>query len=130
MTATKRSRQAARRLYRLCLVQGRLAPLRVRFVAHHISKSSRRGGLALLQEFQRLVRLDRDRHTALVESAVPLTGELRRTIRDRLDAAYGPGLDTSFQPNPKLIGGLRIRVGSDVFDGSVRGRLAALEARL
>ncbi len=39
-------------------------------------------------------------------------------------------LETSFEQNAALIGGVRIKVGSDVYDGSVRARLAALEARL
>jgi F-type H+-transporting ATPase subunit delta len=39
---------------------------------------------------------------------------------------YGPGLTTSFVENPELIGGMRIQVGCDVYDGSVRARLEAL----
>ena len=83
-----------------------------------------------MSDFQRLVRLDRDRHSALVESAEPLAGAVREGIEADLARIYGPGLDTSFQQNPALIGGLRIKVGSDVYDDSVRTRLAALEARL
>ncbi|HVP79079.1 MAG TPA: F0F1 ATP synthase subunit delta [Thermodesulfobacteriota bacterium] len=41
--------------------------------------------------------------------------------------AYGPGISASFVHNPGLIGGMRIKVGSDVYDGSVRARLAGLE---
>jgi F-type H+-transporting ATPase subunit delta len=44
-----------------------------------------------------------------------------------LSALYGQGLDISFAQNPALIGGLRIKVGSDVYDGSVQSRLAALQ---
>jgi F-type H+-transporting ATPase subunit delta len=51
-------------------------------------------------------------------------------VQAGLDRAYGQGLETSFALNPDLIGGMRIRVGSDVYDGSVRARLAALEAAL
>ena len=36
----------------------------------------------------------------------------------------------TFVPNPELIGGMRVTVGSDVYDGSIRNQLAALEARL
>jgi F-type H+-transporting ATPase subunit delta len=43
---------------------------------------------------------------------------------------YGAGLQPSFEVDPALIGGLRIRVGSDVYDGSLRARLAALQTRL
>ncbi len=50
-------------------------------------------------------------------------------LRD-LRSKYGDGLTTDFRVNPNLIGGLRIRVGSDVWDGSVRGRLDRLEQEL
>jgi F-type H+-transporting ATPase subunit delta len=43
---------------------------------------------------------------------------------------YGAGVEATFTENPALIGGMRIKVGSDVYDDSVRARLAALEARL
>jgi len=39
-----------------------------------------------------------------------------------LATLYGPGLNASFTHSPALIGGVRIRVGSDVYDGSVRGK--------
>jgi F-type H+-transporting ATPase subunit delta len=79
---------------------------------------------------QRLVKLDRDRHAAVVESAAPLPHELRDKVEAGLARAYGPGLATSFEHKPELIGGMRIKVGSDVYDGSVKARLAALEAGL
>jgi F-type H+-transporting ATPase subunit delta len=50
-------------------------------------------------------------------------------LRD-LRAKYGSDVSADFSVNPKLIGGLRIRIGDDVFDGSVRGRLARLEQGL
>ena len=40
---------------------------------------------------------------------------------------YGPGISTSFAETSALIGGMRIRVGSDVYDGSVKAGLVALE---
>jgi F-type H+-transporting ATPase subunit delta len=130
MRTTKRAKRAARQLFRVCLVNGVLDEGRVRQVAQGIASSRRRGALAILSDFQRLVRLDRDRYTAVVESATPLAGSLRDDIQAGLARVYGPGLATSFEQNPALIGGMRIKVGSDVYDGSVRTRLAALEARL
>jgi F0F1-type ATP synthase delta subunit len=43
---------------------------------------------------------------------------------------FGPGMETSFTENAALIGGMCLKVGSDVYDGSVRARLASIEARL
>ncbi|HET7221163.1 MAG TPA: F0F1 ATP synthase subunit delta [Vicinamibacterales bacterium] len=130
MKETRKAKRAARRLYRACLVDGVLDGGRVRQVAQQLAASGRRGALPILASLQRLVRLDHDRHTALVESATPLAATLQQGVRERLTRVYGPGLDASFAENPDLIGGMRIKVGSDVYDGSVRARLADLQARL
>jgi len=125
---TKRKvKRAARQLLRMCLVNGALQGDRVRQVAERLVAAKRRGSLNVLSEFQRLVRLDRDRHTAVVETAAPLVPEVRADVRAGLARLYGDGLEASFEENPGLIGGMRIRVGSDVYDGSVQGGLAALE---
>jgi F-type H+-transporting ATPase subunit delta len=130
MQTTRRTRRSARQLYRLCLVDGRLDPERVRNVAARVAASERRGGLAILTEFQRLVRLYRDRHSAVIESASPLPPDVRADVETGLTRLYGAGLETRFGEDPSLIGGMRISVGSDVYDSSVRAKLADLEARL
>ncbi len=130
MKANKRVMRGARELFRVCLKDGVLDAERARIVARQLASSRRRGALPLLSGFQRLVRLDRDRHTALVESAMSLDESLRAEIQGGLARRYGPTLDASFSENAALIGGVRVKVGSDVYDGSIRGRLAALEARL
>ena len=48
--------------------------------------------------------------------------DLRKDVAADLARMYGTGLETSFEENPALIGGMRIQVGSDVYDGSVRGQ--------
>jgi len=130
MKANRKVKRAARQLFRLCLVEGVLDEGRARQVAQGIAASRRRGALAILSDFQRLVRLDSEQHSALVESATPLAPGMRDEIQAGITRIYGPGLAATFTENPTLIGGLRIRVGSDVYDDSVRARLAALEARL
>ena len=67
------------------------------------------------------------RRTATVESAAPLPPDLQAGIEAGLKRRYGPGLSTAFAHDPALIGGMRIQVGSDVYDGSVRAGLEALE---
>ena len=130
MKATRKTRGMARRLFRLCHVDGRLDAERVRLVARRIAGSGGRGTLAILGALFRLVRLDRDGHRAIVESATPLPDDLRVEVQTGLAGAYGQGIDITFEVNPRLIGGMRIRVGSDVYDASVQAKLAALEARL
>ena len=130
MKANRKTRRLARALYRLCLVNGAIDGGRARRVSRRLASSGSRGSLPILVEFHRLVRLDHDRHAALVESATALATSVRDGILADLSRVYGPGLHTSFRSNATLIGGVRIKVGSDVYDGSLQGRLAALEARL
>jgi F-type H+-transporting ATPase subunit delta len=129
MTRTRRARRLAKKVFRLCLVNGLLDAGRVRGAVRRLTRSRNRDHFGVMKQFVRLVRLDVARHTATVQSAEPLPAELRSRLQAGLARVYGLGLDTSFTDSPALIGGMRIRVGSDVYDGSVRGRLAALAAR-
>src|SRR5207302_11315542 len=52
--------------------------------------------------------------------------DLQARVKTGLENAYGPGLTALFTQNPVLIGGMRIKVGSDVYDNSVRSALAEL----
>ena len=83
--------------------------------------------MTLLMHFQRLVRLDREAHTANVETVVPLPPDLQTDIQARLMDLYGPEIQAQFSLKPELIGGMRIKVGSDVYDGSVHSELVTLE---
>jgi F-type H+-transporting ATPase subunit delta len=130
MRTTKRNKREARRLYRLCLVDGLLDESRARVVVQRTLESGRHKVVGILGHFQRLVRLDCDRHTAHVESAVPLPADLRAQFETDVTRWFGRGVDAEFTENSDLIGGVRMRVGSHIYDGSVRGRLAAIEAAL
>ena len=127
MKITRQTKFEAKQLFRLCLVNGFVDEGRTRQVVQTIIQARRRGSLALLSCFWRLVKLERARHTAEVESAVAVPDDLRASIQAGLARAYGPGISASFVHNPGLIGGMRIKVGSDVYDGSLRARLAVLE---
>jgi len=127
MKINKRARREAKELFRLCLVNRALDETRVRHVVQRLVTAGRRDCPAILSHFARLVKLDLARHTATVESATPLPADLRAAIQVGLTHRYGPRLATTFAYRPALIGGMRIQVGSDVYDGSVRAGLAALE---
>jgi F-type H+-transporting ATPase subunit delta len=66
---------------------------------------------------------------AKIESATPVSHELQSVIKDGLNHIYGPGITTNFSLNPALIGGMRIQVGSDVYDGSIRSGLNSLQRK-
>jgi F-type H+-transporting ATPase subunit delta len=127
MKVTKQARRDATKLFRLCLVNGLLDETRARQVVQQIVTTKPRGHLGTLGYFRRLVMLDRARHTAKVDTAFQLAADLQASVQASLVRVYGSGLTVSFAENPALIGGIRIHVGSDVYDGTVRGRLDALE---
>jgi len=127
MKITKQSRREAKELFRSCVVGGLLEENRVRQAVQQVIQTKPRGYLAILTHFLRLIKLDIERRTALVESAVPLASDLQTQIQTSLARSYGKGLEISFAQNHELIGGVRIKVGSDVYDGSVQGRLAELQ---
>lgn len=127
MKANKQVRREAKRLFRVCLVNSLLDENRVRQVVQRVVATGRRNCPAILAHFLRLVKLDRARRAATVESATPLPADLRADIQDGLTRRYGAGLTTAFAHRPELIGGVRVQVGCDVYDGSVRAALAALQ---
>ena len=59
----------------------------------------------------------------------PLAGDVRTSIESDLTRLYGRGVITSYAENRALLGGVRVTVGSDVYDGSVQARLAELEEK-
>jgi len=127
MKVTKQARRDAKALFRACLVNGLLDEAKVRLTVQRVIEAKPRGYLAILAHFQRLVRLELERRTARIDSATAISPETQATLKAGLTRLYGPGLNINFAQEPKLIGGLRIKVGSDVYDGSVRARLDALE---
>jgi len=127
MKISKQAKRDAKQLFNGCKVNGLLDDNRVRQAVGGVIAQKPRGYMAILSHLQRLVKLDLDRRKARIESPVVLPDTLRSSITTNLVRRYGEGLDISFGVDPKLIGGLRVKVGGDVFDGSVRARLNALE---
>ena len=130
MNTPRQIRRQAKRLLHWCTMGGQLSEERVRLAVQRIRESHRRGYLSLLVEFQRLVKLEIAARTAAVESAFVLPDDLRTRTRESVEKVYGPRTITKFRERPDLIGGMRIQVGCDVYDGSVRSRLALLEHSL
>ena len=126
MKISKQARRDGKTLSTNCRVNGVLDENRVRQTVSAVIAQKPRGFVGILSHFQRLVKLDIERRTARVESATQLSDSLAASVKANLAQRYGPGLDVGFAVNPALIGGLRVKVGSDVFDGSVRARLNEL----
>jgi F-type H+-transporting ATPase subunit delta len=126
MKISREARKISKELFRLACPNGRPDAERARKIAERLAEKKPRHYLQILKEFTRLMRLALSKTHAIVESAVPLDQATAAQVRADLAARFGSETTFSFSVNPALIGGLRIRVGSDVWDGSIRGRLDAL----
>lgn len=127
MKITKQSRRDAKELFRSTLSSGVMDEAKVRAVVRAVLDRKPRGYLATLEHFKRLVKLEQDRRSARVESATPLSADQQAGVTSSLERIYGRGLNIAFAQNSALVGGLRVRVGSDVYDGSIAARLQQLE---
>jgi F-type H+-transporting ATPase subunit delta len=126
MKGNKQSRRGAKQLFKRCQVEGQLAEERVRQAVTLVIEKKPRGYFGILQELQRLVKLDVSSRSARVESAVVLTEAQQQNIRESLGRLKGGEVTVEFAENADLIGGMRVKIGDDVFDGSVKTRLATL----
>ena len=95
-----------------------------------VAERKPRHTLSVLKDYQRLVRMELARRHAVIESATLLTVETAAGILEHLRARFGGDLTHEFKVNPALLGGVRIQLGSDVWDGSVSGRLELLRSKL
>jgi len=86
--------------------------------------------LDILKDYQRLLRMEVEKRHAIIESATPLNDSMGDRIVANLRSRYGDDLTAEFRINPELLGGLRIKIGDDVWDGSVRHRLARLQEQI
>ncbi len=130
MKISKEARRTSRQLFRVCLVDGKLDESRVRTVVAGVARSKPRGYIGMLDAFARLVANEVDRQRAQVESASALAPATQSELQASLSKKYGRPLTLDFSVNPDLLGGIRVKVGSDVWDGSVKARLEALKASL
>jgi len=109
---------------------GKLDASRISQIIAGLTQSKPRGYFAALKELTRLVRLELARRHATIISAIPLPQTSAEAITKTIHAQFGSDLTTEFQVSPGLIGGMRIQIGSDVWDGSVLARLTKLKSQI
>ncbi len=130
MKIPKEARKISRSLFRSSFTDGRLDAGKVREVVAQTVATKPRHYIEAIKNLQRLVRMELAKRHAIIESATPLDGDVSGKVVADLKARYGSDITTEFAVNPELLGGLRIKLGSDVWDGSVRGRLTRFEENL
>ena len=130
MKINKETRQVSRQLLRSSLKDGQLDRGRVSQLVTTLIAQKPRNYIKILDAYKRLLRLEVEKRSATIESATEMAPEAAGHLTQNLKRKYGADLATTFVVNPELLGGMRIRVGSDVWDSSVRNRLQRLQQQL
>jgi F-type H+-transporting ATPase subunit delta len=101
-------------------------PLTMHLLALVIEK--RREALleTICEEFERLHEAHLGIARATIYSAVPLTHDEQQTLLHKLERSSGKQIIPTFEVDPTLIGGVRVRIGDYQIDGSIRGALERL----
>ena len=90
--------------------------------------------LAALDEIFEEYRLEMNRRLAISDAEVvtarPLEDQERAKLEGQVAALAGTRVHATFRQDKSLIGGAIVRIGSTIYDGSVRGRLDRLKERL
>jgi F-type H+-transporting ATPase subunit delta len=127
MQIPKEARRKARELFDASLdATGRPDASKALSIADLLVKSAPRHSLQILKEFTRLIRLESAKHHAVIESAAPVDESTRASILKSLEKRDGGTVTLETKVDPSLIGGSRIRLGSEVWDATVVSRLNAL----
>jgi F-type H+-transporting ATPase subunit delta len=130
MKINKEIRRLSREMLRASFTDGQLDPGRIASLVDSLIARKPRNYIGVLKNYRRLLRIEVEKRRARIETASEVDRETGSTLVANLKKKYGSDLTTDFVVNPQLLGGMRIRVGSDVWDGSVRNRLERLQQQL
>jgi F-type H+-transporting ATPase subunit delta len=130
MKINKEIRQLSREMLRASFTDGQLDPGRISSVVDSVTARKPRNYVDVLKNYRRLLRLEVEKRRARIETASEMDPATQSEVVSNLKKRYGSDLTPDFVVNPELLGGMRIRVGSDVWDGSVRNRLQQLKQQL
>ncbi len=126
MKVTKDAAAAGKRLFRLCATGGRLNEDKLRTVIKALVERKPRNYQGILATLHRQVRLDLAQRHVIVESAKQLDEATSQSIASKMISQHGDGLTFEYKISPALLGGIRIRKGDDVWDGSIKAKLDKL----
>ena len=130
MKIDRHSRQLAKKYFRACRrVDGSVDEAAVREIIQLLAEQKPRNHLAVMTQIYRLTELAIEENSVRIESATPLADRGAGVISD-LERQFGPASKISYEQNPALLGGLRIRRGNNIWDGSLSGRLNRLKQAL
>jgi len=128
MRAAKKTKLLAKQLFKLSVVNGAVSADQVAGVLGWVEKTAPRQAIALLKLYHGYISTELAKSRAVVEHAGPVTDATLKMIEGAMTQKYARVVTASAKPNPALLAGLRVRVGSDVYESSVAGQLAALSS--
>ena len=130
MKINKEIRQLSREMLRASFTDRRLDGGKISSIIDSVTARKPRNYIDVLKNYRRLLRLEVEKRRAQIETASEMDPATQSEVINNLKKKYGSDLTPEFVVNPQLLGGMRIRVGSDVWDGSVRNRLERLQQQL
>jgi F-type H+-transporting ATPase subunit delta len=130
MKINKEIRRLSREMLRASFTDGQLDPGRIASLVDSLIGRKPRNYINVLKNYRRLLRLELEKRRARIETASDVDSATSSELVANLKKKYGSDLTTEFVVNPQLVGGMRIRVGSDVWDGTVLNRLERLQQQL
>ena len=112
------------------LLDGKAKPATLRLAELAAAGFGGRGFESSLTRLVELAAKQRDHSVAYVTTAVPLTAADEQRLAGRLAELYGREVSLKIDIDPRVLGGVRVKVGSDLYDGTVSRRLAEAKTAL
>ncbi|OHV37501.1 MULTISPECIES: F0F1 ATP synthase subunit delta [Pseudofrankia] len=112
------------------LLAGKAHPVTVRLAKQAVADREFGDLSRRIEQFSRIAAARRDRVVAVVRTAVPLDGDQLTRLRTALSRYFGREIQVQTDLDPAVLGGVVVRVGDELVDGSVLRRLAAARQAL
>jgi len=112
------------------LLEGRAKPVTVRLVDVALRGLGGRNFASSLTRLVELAAERRNREIAYVTVANPISDEVERRMAGRLAQIYGREVEIKVIVDPRVLGGASVRIGHDLYDGTVTRRLNQTRAAL
>jgi F-type H+-transporting ATPase subunit delta len=112
------------------LLEGKVSPITLALLHHAVASQRKRSLILAIDDLLDKAAARQDRYVARVISAVPLTSAQQKRLASTLSEIYGRAISVRTALDPDIEGGLVVRVGDEVIDGSIAGRFARARAAL
>ena len=126
MKSRKEALRTAKKIFAASLVEGQLDLPTVKKVIAKLKETRPRGYIQVADAYWRLVKLEVERNRAIIQSAIALDEKTKNQVVADLKKKYGAQIAPEVAVVPGVLGGMKIRVGRDVWDGSVKNRIERL----